>query len=328
MILTESEKDSMRRFMRVESPLVANTRSIRNEVEQGKAVADGEGKNTEITDPFAGIDFENLPEDVRASLEKAKGSFATLQTENTESKKLATKNEKIAREQQARADRNYEQLRKHNLVNSDGTSSINSEGGEDAAKIEALAKSFVAKIPSLNIESARLQATLLIEAQKSFKPELYKEIGAGLSPALSTVGNLYAEKLLVESQLPKNDPQGILQIPEIMEMVNSGIANLVQQGTTITSDTILNLKDMAFGRHVAALKPEERAKFFDMKPESKQQQFSTAGHFGGQGNFAMLQQNREASGKPIAANGDTATAVDATLASMKRGMTFGKGKGK
>ncbi len=326
MILQESEKDSMRRFMRVESPLVANARSIRNEAEDGKSGAGDEGKNVEKeADPFAGIDIDNLPDDVKATLEKARGGFATLQQETKAAKELATKNEKIAREQQARADRNFEQLRKHNLVNAKGESSVNSEDG-DAEKIEALARSFVAKVPKLDMEVARLQATLHIESQKAGKAELFKEIGNGLAPALGTVGSLYAEKLFAEAQLPKNDPQGIMQIPEIAASIQDNLAFSVQHGQTITAEMVSNLRDMAFGKYVASAKPEDRAKLFDMKTESRTQGFSTAGHSGSGGHFATLQRQQSSGNKPTAANPDTQAAVEATLASMKRGFNLKGGK--
>lgn len=309
MILTESEIDSLSRFMRAESPLASFARSLRME----------EVKQTTSTDadPFAGIDWDNLPDDLKETLTKAKENVATLQQGAKDLAVEKAKSDKLAKDHQARADRNYEKLKQHNLEKDTGSPTAT---GDDAVLAE-MSKEIVNLVPGLTSEQALAQAKIQLAMGRKFQQATYQ----GLNPALGAVADMHANRLLSDAILSRNDSEGVFQIPEVMDSVKLGLQQLVQQGTTVTPETIVSLRNMAFGNHVLTLKPEERTKFMEQKSTG----FSTGGStFGGQNSSVATLQQREGSGKPVAANAETAAAIAQTMEHMKKGFQLKDGKGK
>jgi hypothetical protein len=311
MIYTESEKDSLDRFMRRESPLTKFYRSVRGE---GQAASGTSAEN----DPFAGIAIDDLPDDLKEKLTKAKGSFATLQSEAKTAKEKADAADKLSKDHQARADRNFELLRKHNLVDSVGKPTVEGNNADDALT-KALTDELVKT--GLTPEAAATYAKIQLATNKVLKPELFKEIGANLNPMAGAVGEMYAGKLLAEAMLPKNDPDNYFTIPEIETNVKTNLDMLVKGGATINAETINNLKSMAFGQYFSQLKPEQRTEFMNRGQQQQSTQFGTGGpNFGSTGNFATLQRQQSQQGQaPAAANTETADAIRKTMDLMVKG---------
>ena len=304
MIYTESEKDSLRRFMRVESPLATYARSLRNDASASAEVE---------PDLMKGIDVDNLPDDLKAKLEEANGkykeTFKTAKAKETE----ATKALELARNHQARADRNFEILRKHNLVDETGKTTVNAPD----AKVASLQKSAdrIAKEMNIKPEVASDYAKLFQIEREEMKKELMVELGTALNPTFQTVGSLQTDHLLNAAM--NNDAEGILQIKEVYDVVNDNLQALVQSGTQIIPETIQNLKDMAYGKYVLGLKPEEREKVLN-KPNATAN-FSTR-RGGSAVADPVIPVHCGGTGTPTAANAETAAAVASTVALMTKGM--------
>lgn len=314
IVLTESEIDSLNKFIRRESPLVEFARSIRNE---GQPAVDAE---PEPFDLLKGIDIDNLPSDVVEKLKAANSEFCNIAKSEKEAKELAKKNEQTARDQQARADRNYEKLRQHNLVDVNGNPSSTNTNDPEAQILQQLTDEFIKE--GIDPKIAATHAKLQIKAQKVLEPNLFKKISQGLNPALETIGDMHAGRLLAEAQLPKNDPDGFFEIPEVANKVQESLDLLVKNGATITKETITNLVDMAHGSYLRTTPEDKR-----VKPKKEEgMRFSTSGTRSGvkgnpQNRSAILQNQ----GAPRAADAETQRAIDATVAQLKMGMNFKKG---
>jgi hypothetical protein len=310
MIYTESEIDSLDKFMRSESALTKFYRSLRME--------DQKPDPSKEADPFAGIEIDtlDLPDDVKAKLTNAKTSVATLQQEKKTIAEEKKKAEELARSHQARADRNYEILRKHNL-NDDPNKPL--AGGDDAILAD-MVKEIKGVIPGITDDAALANAKIQLAMGRRFQDDTFKRVEKGLNPYLGTTSSMYADKLLNEAKLPANDPDSIFAIPEVAKSVKESLDALVAAGNTILPDTVSNLKDMAYGKHVLSLKPEERQKLM----EKKETTFNTGGSQFGSGNpsVAMLQQRRQPGQAPVPANAETAAAMAQTLGHMKKGFNL------
>lgn len=321
MIITESEKDSLRNFMRVESPLTSYARSLRNDASSQAVESDVTKTGDDKTyDLLAGADVDNLPQDFLDKIKKAQADLEKFQKDTKEHTTEKDKLTKQARDNQARADRNYELLRKHNLVDSQGNASTTSTtDANELAILQNLEAKLVAK--GFSPEVAKAQATVQYEAFKVFQPETLKQVGTALSPALSTIGNLNTLQLLGEAKQSETLAP-YFAITEIDKEVNESLAIMAQNGSTVTSDTIERLVDMAYGKYERTQTPEK-------KKETREAivNFNTKGTtVAGGGNNPNPPSFRVTGQVPVAANSDTATAMAATMERMTKGMNLKKGK--
>jgi hypothetical protein len=306
MIYTESEKDSLRRFMRVESPLTTYARSLRNDASQAADVE---------PNLLAGIDVDNLPDDLKAKLTEANNQYKTTVKTAKDTAEAKDKADKLAREHQARADRNFELLRKHNLVDSTGKPSVE---GVDDPKVASLQKlqDKIAKQMNVKPEVAGQYAQMMQIALEEQEASIMQKVGNGLQSTFQTVSSLQSDRLLEGAMA--QDKDGILQIDTVYKSVKENLDALISQGTTIIPDTINNLADMAYGQYIKGLKPEEREKV--LNPQTVTPSFST--RRGGAVNAPVIPAHRGGN-EPIAANAETAAAVAQTVALMSKGLKKG-----
>ncbi len=306
MIYTESEKDSLRKFMRVESPLVTYARSLRNDGSQSAEVE---------PDLLKGIDVDNLPDDLKAKLTEANNQYKTTFKTAKEASAAQEKADKLAREHQARADRNFELLRKHNLVDSTGKPSVE---GVEYPKFASLQKlqDKIAKQMGVKPEVAGQYAQMMQIALEEQEASIMQKVGNGLQSTFQTVSSLQSDRLL-EGAMAR-DKDGILQIDDVYKSVKTNLDALIAQGTTIIPDTINNLADMAYGQYIKGLKPEEREKV--LNPVTPTPSFSTRR---GGAVAAPVKPNYSAGNEPTAANAETADAVAQTVAHMNKGLKKG-----
>lgn len=319
MIYTESEKDSLRRFIQVESPLVSYARSIRGEAAAQSTATDGKETTETTFDLLAGADIDNLPQDFVDKIKKANADLneaAKFKKEATTEKEKLTK---LARDQQARADRNFEKLRQHNLVDSQGNLSTgNTADANELAILQNLEKALIAK--GFPADVAKAQASVQFEAFKIFQPETLKQVGTALSPALATVGDLHATQLLTQAKASESLAP-YFAIPEIDKEVNESLAIMAQNQATITPDTIERLVDMAYGKLERTQTPEKRTEL-----KEKIVSFNTKGTVtAGGGHNANPPSFRITGQAPVAANSETAAAMAETMARMTKGMNIKKG---
>jgi len=309
MIYTESEKDSLRRFMRVESPLATFARSLRND---GTKAGDVE------PDLLKGIDVDNLPDDLKEKLTAANDQFKTTLKEKQTSAAEKAKAEELAKQHQARADRNFELLRKHNLIGADGKPTVGDVEDPKVASLQTLTNKIAKEMnvkPEVAGQYAQMMQIALAEQEKS----ILEKVGGGLRDTFQTVGSLQGDRLLAAAELA--DKEGILQIDEVHKTVKDNLDALILSGTQILPETIENLKDMAYGKYVKGLSPEEREKVLTTPIQQQTSSFSTR-----RGGIvsAPVTRTHQGGGEPVAANPETSAAVAATLAHMKRGMKGAK----
>lgn len=316
MIIPESEMDSLRRFMREESPLTSYARSIRGDAAVVATGSDDSKEAGEKTyDLLAGADIDNLPQDFVDRLKKANTELAELQKSKKEFAVEKEKLTKAAREQQARADRNYELNRKHNLVDGNGNITIGagSQDAQELAILQNLENELVKQ--GFSIEIAKAQAKVQYAGYKVLQPEMLKNVGTALSPALATVGDLHATQLLNQAKASESLAP-YFAIPEIGKEVSESMAIMVQNGAAITSDTVERLVDMAYGKLERTQTPEKKQETKDKIVNFNTKGTTTAGG----GNNPNPPSFRVSGQAPVAANSDTAAAIAATMTSMKKGL--------
>lgn len=312
----------LEQWFRAESPLASFARSLRAEDKstdpsttgaQGQQQQQATGDNNKATDPFEGLDLDELPDDVRETIEKARKDVAILQSDKQRLEAERVNLDKLARDHQSRADRFQERLKSHNLLD-DGNGNGHRQQVDASDEIaEDLKAQFTAD--GMKPEVAGTYANMFAKSQKLMIPSLLKQIGTALGPMSMTVGNLQADRLLSAAQ----DGNAILQIPEVLTAVRSNVAALVQSGSPVSAGTIDSLTKMAYGE-LAMTKPEI------LKQQTQQPPMKLHSRGGnGMTSHITLPPNQR-NGEPVPADAETARAASIVAEQMKRGM--GKKGGK
>lgn len=238
MINTELEQE-LRAWLRPVSPMTAFAKTLRNEGESASQASTQEQQAA--SDPYEGIDLDELPDNVRAAIQKSRGEFTTLQTQATEAAQKAQKAEHFARQQQSEKDRLAGIVKKHNLP----------EDGKQQQQGDNRQANLAAKFEKdgLKPEAALAYAKMFIENNDMVRKEILEE----LTPLAASLGNMQADTLLASARAA-NAP--VFAIPEINKMVTDNLAALVSQGSVVTKETIEHLTQMAYGS-IAMNTPEK-----------------------------------------------------------------------
>jgi len=234
-MLTSEIKAELSAWMRSVSPMTAYLQSCRMEEKGASAAAQASGKQPDDspTDPYAGIDLDELPDNVRAAIQKSRGEFTTLQTQVKEAATKADKAEHFARNVQSRADKLERVVKTHNLP-VDGNPTAPSD---PQAVLEA---DFIKN--GLKPEAATVYAKMFVDSEKRVESRILGQLG----PLAASVGDLRADSLLANAQGSK--PQ-VFAIPEVAKSVRENLSVLVQQGAAISDATIEHLTQMAYGAY-------------------------------------------------------------------------------
>jgi hypothetical protein len=196
IVLTRLEEEEARAFMRPFAHSVTIARSFKGE----EKVADDpqqqqQQKATEPEDPFANIDFDNLPDAVKESLTKARLEFANLQTKATTAEATAKANEELARKHQSRADKFGTVLKQHNLDPDVKATQVD----PDAAELESLTQEFVKDL-GLTPEVAKAHAKMHLISFKRGRESILKTVGEAVSPHLQTVGAMSVDRIIQSAE--------------------------------------------------------------------------------------------------------------------------------
>lgn len=252
-------------------------------------------------DPFAGISMDDLPDDARAAIEKAKTEFSTLQKNATESDRKTQAAEGFARQQQSLADRARSVLQRHNL-------SIDGQGnGQQSTQLtphDALVKQFVAD--GLKPEAAEAYAKMFDTAGAMQRDSILREMG----PLASTVGGIQANQVLQSAEIQSPD---VFKVPEVAKHVRECVSNLVGQGAVVDKATVDNIVAMAWGKHIMANPMSQ--------PQQQQQQVPRFGVPAMNTGSHVTQQNLgSAKNAPVATQHETVSMMNAVQAEWMRGV--------
>lgn len=317
-------------WLREESSLVSFARSLRMEGEsanpdvtgdnqQGQQQQQGQQSEDDLPDPYAGIDLDNLPDDIRSSIEAKQKEFAIKQTAVKQQLNEAKQVKQLAREHQSRADRFHSILTRHNLIDANGRP-IAANGESALPRNDEVINKLTAKFEKRGMKTdvARAYADMFADMLPIVSELTSREVGEALQPVFNTVGNLAGDKVLVEAMSETNDPEGYLQVPEIQTEVRNSLNQLSKQGQTVTLDVIETLKQMGYGKYMMDKAKKGQPQVISIP---QQPRFNTRAPAGVGGSFAQLPNLQRGGGSniPIPANEETDRAVQSTIAIMLNG---------
>lgn len=301
-----------------ESPLVSFSRSLRMEAPASGTSEDGKGTETDpakiatLQNPLADIDLDDLPDDVREKIEAANKTLADATKNLNDTKVQAVKAEELARNHQSRADRNFELLRKHNMVDGQGNPTVS--GSLADPEQDAMEKELTASFITEGMDAKQAASLAKIQA-RSFTvmgKNLMQQMGKRFSPVVESVSDMHATRLLENAVA--SDASGIFDIPEVDKSVRETLQLMVSNGATIIPETIENIRDMAYGKFLRGGGKQVEP---SIKPMTR---MNTRGVAGSGGQFAILPSTRGNDGKPAAANAETQAAMDATVQVLTKGL--------
>ncbi len=308
-ILSSSIKDELNAWNRAESPLVSFARSLRmegptDESDDPKKGSDDDSKPSLLK----GIDLDNLPEDVRESLMEREKEYISNYTERQKVEAERAQAIELAGKHQSRADRFHGFLKAHNLDPDNDKPPTKKESELYESELTASLLE-----DGLKPDVAKAYAKMLAKTAPIISRHVAKDLSTGLAPMVSIIGDLRADQALQEARSEKNDPDGILDIPEVLTKVTENLKYLAQAGSPIDLATIESVKFMAYGQHISK------------NPESRpgKQQTALATRLRGMGGGHVNSPRSRGSGDaPQPANQDTANAVQATTALMLKGLNI------
>jgi hypothetical protein len=274
--------------------MTAFAKSLKNE---GASDSKPASQQTQPTDPYEGIDLDELPDNVRAAISKARGEFTTLQTKATEAETKASKAEHFARQQQSEKDRLAKVVKNHNLP-TDNNPPLQSNDRQ-----AVLAAQF--EKDGLKPEAALAYAKMFITSNEMLRNDILRDI----TPLAASVGNLQADTLLASVQVEKAQ---VFQIPEVKQMVTDNLAALVSQGSVISKETIEHLTQMAYGAY-AMSNPTKPL------PNQQPQQIPNFSQNMTSGNLPNNTQ-RNQSGTPTATQAETVSIMAALNGHLRHGL--------
>lgn len=190
------------------------------------------------TDPFAGIDLNDLDPDTRKVVESAKTKFASLQKEKADGEALKNQLEQQARSFQSRYDQAQAQLQRLT-----GTQPQVDPKVEKIAKFEKILTE-----KGVTPANAKIQAELMHDMLAVGFNQMKDEIGRDLAPFAGQVIQREAEHAW--NVATQNDSIGALQIDEVAKKTWEQVQTLVQQGQQVLPETVKNLAAMAYVEHL------------------------------------------------------------------------------
>lgn len=318
-------REEFDRWNRPFAPSVVYAKSLRAE----DPPASGAGKTASGTDddpgqqqqqeedPLAGIDLDNLPEDVREKLTKFKGNIASLQKTSADALKKTETLEKAARTNQSRADQYAALLRKHNLL--EDPNQRQQQQDPEAQILQELTADFVKE--GLDPATAAAYAKMQVKAHARLRTGLLEEVGKAVGPTMGQVGAMQVDRMLTAATNDDRFYEPLSQ-PEVFEGAREILLTMVQQGQRVDQPTLETAIKIAIGEF--AMKPNQTQQQQQQAPPQRQQfqqnrQVTGGTRFSG---FAGAAPNprRETTGAPIPANAETARAGAKVAEAMKRSL--------
>lgn len=282
------------------SPMVSFAKSLRMEQVQNPASSNDQPQAP--VDPFANIDLDDLPTDIKENITKAQAAFSESQKAVVEHQKQAQSAQDFARQQQSRADQATAKLKAHNL---DGDN-VQSGNPENNPTYKAMLAKFTSD--GLKPEQASVYAKLFVSAGEIQREALLGEVGAGLQPLAQNVGQVQAERAM--EAFFAEDKIGLSQIESVQKSLQENIALFVKNNRPVDKDVVKNLANIALGEYITSggAMPSSQPQ---MQSQPKKFTWPTIG------NSVVLPGMLQQNGGPVMPNEDTSRAVAATLAYLK-----------
>lgn len=313
-ILKEIEEE-LRDWMRPFAHSVCVAKSFRNEGEQADAQQQQQQQADATVDPFAGLDLENLPDDAKAAITKARTEFANLQvTAKTKEAEAAAQTD-LAKKHQSRADRFHTQLKQHNL-DPEGQHQ-QTQVDPDEVEINSLAKEYEKQL-GLTPDIAKQYAKMQHIAYKRGKADILKTVGDAVGPHIQSIGTMSVDRLLTNAS---NEDQyaDALSNDAIAQGAREILNTIVANGGAVDKLVIDTAIKMSIG---------EQAMKGNMPQQQQHQQTTQPQTIRSRGLFDNPPMNRGDSsrnnGAPVAKNEDTANAAAKVVEHMRRGLPVKK----
>lgn len=223
--------------MRPVSVLVAFAKSIRNE---GEAVLPKDDPNAQKSpaDPFAGIDENDLPDELRSKFSAAKIAFKETSDRAIQAEQKQKQTEEFGRKQQSIAAKAVAKLRSHNLDSEDPVTPVPSgENSKFQARYDRLIKGGMAE------PQAKAYAKMLSDEAAATEREILDRMG----PVAARVATLDASTFLSDT---KREFPDVFKHAEIDKEVTDNINLMVQRGNPVNKDTVAHLTQMAWGKFI------------------------------------------------------------------------------
>lgn len=310
---SQKVRDELDAWMRPFAPSVVIAKSFRGEEPSG-APASAVNDPPEDGDLFAGIDMDNLPDEVRETLlKKVKPAIASLQTTNATLASEKEKSEKLARQHQARADQFHTRLQKHGLIEDPNAPAVPQQNANDKLQAE-LATEFEAD--GMPKEQAVAFAKLMAKTFGKFKDRTLSEVGGALGPMAVNVGAMQVDRMLLNAA---NTEQfaNVLAEPEVMNMARETLLTLVQNGNRVDQALLDTAIKMAVGEMTmkgTTEQPNSRP-----GPTNITREVRGGTRFAGFSNAAPTPRS-SVSGAPVAKSPETASAALKVAEAMRRGL--------
>lgn len=197
-----------------------------------------EDQQQKIVDHFEGIDLDELPDNVRGAVQKARESITTLSTSASTSERQRAQAEIFARQQQSKADKLAAVVSKHNL-DPDASSKPNLAGDKHAERVARI----MGTVPGISKELAETQARMLGAEADELRKEILSQVGA----VAQNVNHVNAAQVLSAKEIEKAE---FFAIPEVGKLVRDNVAVLVGQGQEVSSQAVDHLISLAVGQHL------------------------------------------------------------------------------
>ena len=253
-------------------------------------------------DLFAGIDMDEIPDDVRTKLEAVKTTVNQTLTEKQQLEQRRIEAENFARQQQSRADRALSALQRHNL-SVDGPTQPNQSQSQEQIIASNLVKD------GLKPEIAAGYAKMLAQSNSLNREGILGDI----QPLAQTVAQLQANQLLSGA---KSQFANVFAIEPVAKAIEDNVNLLLSEGKVVNQATINHLVEMSYGKHVMQ-NPHA------MTPSNSMQVPNFGGGSVTTGGYTK--PTATANGAPQATQPETISIMNAITAELNRGIPTKKG---
>lgn len=314
ILLTQSEKTELESFCRRESPLTTYVRSLQMNLAVAKAgdVDPKESEGDDVPSLLKGLDLDTLPEEVRKALEAKEVEFKSIYTEKQKVEVAKTEADKKATHFQSLADKRHETLRKHNL-HEEGKQQV--QKTQEESLVEELAKDF--QLQGMKPDAALAYAKMFGGASTKIVERAANTVTERVMPLAQTVSTMQANSVLEAAGSNDNDPNGILQIPEIRAEVEKQVGFFANQGTAIDVPFVQKLINMEYGAYIQK-NPDAIQERQTQVIQQQPTRLNTGG--GGGGSYRNSIPRQQVSSVPVARDAETAKAFQQTADILLKGI--------
>lgn len=270
-------------------------------------------------DPFKGLPMDNLDDEAKAVIEKARVSYANAVKTQKEIEEKLGRVTNVAQSYQSKADKAEAILRKHNLsLDTPASPQPSPEETKEAALVAEFMKE------GMKEEAAKGYAKIFMKGMGVFKPDILREVGGVLGPAVNQLSSLQADRIL--GSINTNPAsQAAFKIPGVLDATRGIVNTMIQTNQPITESSVAAAVQMAIGEVLMKSGGDINALTNLLKPGGAppQQQSPSiiqqlfGGNLTTSGNFPAPGSNTNG-GAPVPANAETARLASAIASEWDR----------